>query len=220
MKKTALFGYALGLVIGLFIIFVLPVDQDWHEPGPANSGHENLDCADCHVDAAGTLRQQIQANVGYWLGLRKSGAVFGHYDVSNDNCLACHDRPNDRHPVYRFLEPRFLEARQAISPQRCESCHLEHQGRRVTIDATFCVYCHTDLDLADDPIDVPHIELVAQENWTSCMGCHDFHGNHIMEVPTRLADQMDPQSILDYFLDAPSPYSDTRLYEAKESLDD
>ena len=220
MKKSALFGYAFGSIMAIFILFMLPLNDDWHTLNVANTGHENLECTDCHTIAPGTPRQQIQTNTKAFLGFRETGVDFGHHDVTNENCLACHDRPNDNHPVYRFNEPRFVEARQAIQPQLCESCHLEHQGRRVTIDTTFCVHCHTDLDLTDDPIDVPHVELVANEDWTSCLGCHDFHGNHVMEIPVRIENTIDTQLIEAYFENEPSPYSNERLYVPKERLDE
>lgn len=220
MKKQALFGYALGLVVAIFILFVLPVDDRWHTLGTANTGHETLECTDCHMSAPGSFRQQIQANVKAFLGLRETGTDFGYADVTNATCLSCHARPNDSHPVFRFNEPRFVDARRAIQPQRCESCHLEHQGRRVTIGATFCVHCHTDLDLADDPIDVPHVNLVASEDWQSCLGCHDFHGNHRRQVPVRMADAISVPLIEAYFQDDDSPYSTERFYGAKESLNE
>lgn len=97
-------------------------------PGDFNTGHENLTCNECHESADGTIRQQIQSNISYLLGNRETLAVFNLQSPDNKDCLACHNREDDKHPVYRFNEPRFIEARKAIQPQKCVSCHLEHTG--------------------------------------------------------------------------------------------
>lgn len=222
MKDSAKIGYVLGVIGVLFILLMItiPEREEWHARGTPNPGHEDLACTDCHAPAEGTLRQQLQANIRDFVGLREGTVTFGFEDVTNENCQACHDRPNDRHPTFRFLESRFVDARAAIAPQVCESCHLEHQGERVTIGGTYCVYCHTDLDLRDDPIEIPHAELVANEDWESCLQCHDYHGNHIMETPKMEEDMISQQVIEQYFKDGPSPYSDRRLYDAKETLDE
>jgi len=81
-----------------------------------------------YQDAPGSLRQQTQANLRNALGLCDHLADFGKLTVTNESGLGCHERPNDRHPVYRFLEPRFLKARVSLRPQLCVSCHTEHKG--------------------------------------------------------------------------------------------
>jgi hypothetical protein len=222
MRESAKIGYVLGAIIAVFILFMLtmPKRKEWHARGPANPGHESLACTDCHTEAPGSMRQQLQANTRAFFGLRDEGVTFGFENVTNENCQACHDRPNDRHPVSSFTEPRFDDARREIAPQLCESCHLEHQGQRLSIGPTFCMHCHQDLNLSDDPIEVPHVELVANEDWESCLRCHDFHGNHIMRTPTTVENMFSAQAIEAYFEDGASPYSDRRLYYAKESLDE
>jgi hypothetical protein len=68
------------------------------------------------------------------LGLRDSAADFGLQPAGNRECLGCHDFPDERHPqVFRFNEPRFQKARDALHPEYCISCHLEHRGVRVTM---------------------------------------------------------------------------------------
>ena len=98
-------GYLIGLILGLSSIVILSIS--WGEyylmPGPSNVGHENVQCKYCHFSAQGTFRQQIQANVYYLLGKRPAPADFGRKSVSNESCLSCHNRPNERHPVYRFF---------------------------------------------------------------------------------------------------------------------
>lgn len=185
-----------------------------------NTGHESLACDSCHRPADGTIRQQLQANVKYWLGMRKTEADFGNKDVGNADCLQCHERPFDRHPVFRFNEPRFREARQAIAPQNCVSCHREHSDVRVTARSGYCVECHSDLELKNDPIDVSHVDLARQQRWQTCLGCHDFHGNHVMDTPKRLSDAHSLAELDRYFAGGKSPYpNELRARARKERLD-
>jgi len=218
MKPSAKLGYQLGAIIALamLVIIFLPGQESFHALGPANTGHEELGCQDCHISAPGTARQQIQANMRYWIGLRTMPVDFLHEPVMNANCIDCHENPQDNHPVHIFNEPRFAEARVAIAPQNCVSCHLEHEGKRVTAEITYCVECHADLSLPNDPIDISHEQLIADEAWESCLGCHDFHGNHKMELATSVDEALTPIEILQYFEGGPSPYSDEKFYQAKE----
>lgn len=222
-KKARLrqrWGQIAGLGLGLICLamFFLPGMKKLSVRGPMNIGHEDLACADCHVDAPGTARQQIQANVRYWLGARSKPAVFGYERVNNETCISCHERSNDRHPVFRFNEPRFKEARANIKPQECGSCHQEHQGIRVSTSQDFCLNCHGELSMKNDPISVPHETLVKQGAWDTCLGCHDFHGNHQMETPLNLEAAYGTDVIDAYFKGtAPSPYSDAKYFQAKQA---
>ena len=210
-------GYFLGGIIGLSFLTLL--SMSWGEkylmPGPKNVGHQNLDCEYCHIKTPGTFRQQIQANVRYLLGKRSQPVDFGRKIVSNEACLGCHQRSNDRHPVYRFFEPRYKAVREKFKPQFCTSCHLEHSGSRVTIvEFDFCQSCHEKLVLKKDPLSISHKDLIAAERWTSCLGCHDFHGNHKMKTETELSKIISPERILEYFQGAPSPYADKKFHLA------
>ena len=84
-----------------------------------------------HVDirktAPGTVRQQLQAKVQFWLELRATNAAFGHTPVGNEQCTGCHARDQDSDPVHRFLEPRFFEARAELGAESCVSCHRGHK---------------------------------------------------------------------------------------------
>ena len=222
MKPAAVFGYWIGSLLGLaFIIFLLlPQQEEYHANGPANTGHESLKCTDCHRQAPGSTRQQIQAKVRYWLGMRKTSVFFGFSDVTNAECLDCHDRPKDNHPAHRFFEPRFSTARANIHPEKCISCHREHEGVRVTMESRFCSNCHEKLVLKKDPLAITHQQLIKEKKWNSCMVCHDFHGNHIMEVPTKPEEGIEQEQIVDYFKGSPSPYSKQKHYTAKETVDD
>ncbi|MEW6039767.1 MAG: cytochrome c3 family protein [Pseudomonadota bacterium] len=212
-------GFTAGLSLGglTLVALLLPQDEHWHERGPMNTGHETLHCASCHKPAPGTIRQQLQAGVRHALGLRKTAADFGYREVTNEVCLGCHDRPEDRHPVFRFVEPRFAEARAKLRPQWCVSCHLEHQGLRVSLDrVTYCETCHKDTRLKKDPLDIPHQTLITLKQWESCLGCHDFHGNHVMKTRTRVAEVLAPETLRAYFAGAPSPYPQQKRYPAKK----
>ncbi len=223
MKATATFGYGAG-ILALFPLLMMlwsPEQEHLHARGPANTGHEKLSCIDCHLSAPGSFRQQVQANIRYWLGLRSKPADFQFQPVTNNECLACHDRPKDNHSVHRFFEPRFAKARAKISAHKCVSCHLEHQGTRVTIEMAFCSNCHQQLKIKKDPLLVfSHDQLIDSKKWTSCMSCHDFHGNHIMKVTTSLHKGLKQKQILDYFKGGPSPYSKNKHYAAKEKTNE
>src|SRR5689334_24485 len=79
------------------------------DPGLMTPGHQSLACASCHVEAPGTMRQQIQANLRHLLGRRATAAAFGFRAPADAACLGCHVRPEDPHTVQRFAEPRFTE---------------------------------------------------------------------------------------------------------------
>jgi hypothetical protein len=202
-------GIALGLCLGTAALCALlaPGQEHFTAPGRMNVGHEQLACTSCHRPAPGTVRQQIQAGTRYLFGWRETPVDFGFRAVKNEDCQACHERPFDRHPVYRFNEPRFAEARKAIAPQHCASCHQEHSGRRVTVEAGNCRLCHGDLEMKDDPLDVPHATLVKESMWLSCLGCHDFHRTHVMKSATHLADAISAVDVERYFQGAASLYS-------------
>jgi hypothetical protein len=215
-------GVVLGLALTATALtaFFMPGQEQLTARGAMNSGHESLACNGCHRPAPGTLRQQLQAGVRFALGLRSTPADFGNKDVTNDDCLSCHERPFDRHSTFRFDEPRFAAARQAVSPQRCESCHREHSGVRVSVEADYCRHCHSGLELKQDPLDVPHAALVRDKRWETCLGCHDFHGNHLMTPATSLAKASPPAVVARYFAGGPSPYPSTLRQTAKQTRSD
>lgn len=202
-------GLVIGIVAGSALTGWLhtPEQAQLRAPGPANSGHADVACDACHRPAPGTLRQQLQA-ITRDLLVRETGRVdLGYRAVGNAECERCHDRPDDRHPVYRFLEPRFADARAALHPEQCAACHREHAGVRVTLpDATYCRQCHAELELESDPLDVPHHELVRTKRWETCLGCHDYHGNHGMEAPVHLDSAISPDAIETYLRGGSSPY--------------
>lgn len=220
-RKRQVIGMAVGVVLTLicYVVLSLPANEDLVSLGPLNTGHEELECVDCHTKAPGTALQQMQANFMHAIGQRKNEVEFGHLDVDTKKCQGCHDRPNDRHPVHRFKETRFADARKALDPTQCETCHLEHKGVRLTLEvtqATYCKNCHEDLEMKNDPLDVSHEQLIKEEKWATCLQCHDFHGNHFMESATKLKDTISIAEIQAYFDGEPSPYSDRKKYIAKK----
>jgi Cytochrome c3 len=216
-RPLKLAAYALGaaLATAALAAVVMPQVARFHAKGPANTGHAELACTDCHKEAPGNTRQQLQAKVQFWLGRRANDVAFGHDKVGNEPCAGCHAREQDSHPVHRFLEPRFAEARAALGAESCVSCHREHTGVRVTMPATACATCHGDLDLKREPLDVSHRELVARKDWQTCLGCHDFHGNHKRTTPTRLNAAFPAAAIRDYLAGGPSPYGNDMKYPTK-----
>ena len=217
-KPAKIFAYLLGggvVAMTVAVVLALPQADRFHAKGPANTGHEILACSACHKPAPGTVRQQIQAKVQFWLGMRATNVIFGRERVGNEQCIGCHARDQDSHPVHRFLEPRFSEARTELGAESCASCHREHKGVRVTVAPVACATCHQKLELKHDPLDVPHRELVARKQWASCLGCHDFHGNHKRETQTRLIDAYSEAAIVEYLAGGSSPYGRDFKFPAK-----
>ena len=123
----------------------------------------------------------------------------------------CHDNPDDRYPVSQFKDPEFALARQATGLQSCIGCHQQHQNSRVTVSIEVCRHCHQDTTIDDDPVDVSHAVLVEQSRWDTCLGCHDFHGNHDFQAPTMISNKLSQEEILDYLKAGESPYGYRRL---------
>jgi len=137
--------------------------------------------------------------VRYVLGLRETPVDFGYAAVQSGQCLTCHARPNERHPIYRFREPRFADAVQKVEARSCLGCHSEHRPEILTAKSTLCQACHEDLVVKNDPVDVLHVTLVGQDNWSSCLGCHDFHGNHALKPPSQTTAALPEAVIWAYF---------------------
>lgn len=185
-------------------------------PGRMTAGHENISCGECHKPAPGAARQQIQANVRYWVGLREHGAYFGNVPVTAAACASCHVRKADTHPTYRFREPRFLDAVNRLDARDCLSCHIEHRHRRVLAKADQCQLCHDKLIVKNDPLDIHHSTLAKNADWPSCLGCHDYHGNHERKAQTVFQDRF-PRSAIDFYMaDGPSPYGAAKKEKAKQ----
>lgn len=219
MRKTAYIGYGIGIIISVLIIAFLSINSlhSWRVEGEPNTGHENLDCNECHEAATGSLQQQIQSNIQYLLSQRNDLAAFNFETPDNKDCLACHERENDRHKVHRFNEPKYKKARQKIKPQFCNSCHQEHNGVRVTVAIDTCKFCHQKTVIKDDPIDVSHQDLIKTQAWSTCLSCHDFHGNHFNKVPKKLEDMIPTSDIQDYFDGGKDPYSKKKRVLSKET---
>jgi hypothetical protein len=219
-RKRQMTGILVGITLlaVTFAIIMWPGNEQLTSLGPMNIGHETLKCNACHVKAKGNVFQQFGANTQHIFGMRKKPVTFGHEDVSNNTCKSCHQRPDDRHPVHRFMEPRFAEVRNQIHPEKCESCHREHNSVRLVIDDTgYCQNCHKDTELKKDPLmDVSHSVLISQNKWSTCLQCHDFHGNHIMETPVAMKDTIPLRLIKAYILGGISPYSAKKKHKAKK----
>src|SRR5262249_46229354 len=79
-RPLKLAAYAIGAALATVALIAVMVPQGarFHAKGPANTGHAALECTDCHQEAPGSTRQQLQAKVQFWLGARANDAAFGH----------------------------------------------------------------------------------------------------------------------------------------------
>lgn len=213
--RARAYGIATVAMVCAVGVLLLPGRERLRAAGPANTGHEALACGQCHTLADGTVRQQLQANVRHLAGLRATGADFVHRPVENDDCTACHSNEDDRHAPYRFNEPRFAEARQAIAPQQCVSCHAEHTGERVTREGTFCSECHSDMEVRQDPITPTHAALAADQKWGTCLSCHDYHGNHVRTTPNRFDQALPEAAVIRYLRGGPDVYGNRLRFPAR-----
>ena len=210
-------AYVAGIALAAAPMLLLTQPLEPSRPhGHPNIGHERLQCVACHVASPGSMRQVFQAKVKHALGWRQTGAVLGMQPVTSATCVQCHANADDRHPTHRFLEPRFAEARAAIAPQVCVSCHREHSATRFTAaNAGYCVNCHKDLQVKDDRTSPTHDFLVRTNQWATCLQCHDYHGNHKWTAPLRLQDGNTLEALNRYLKDGPSPYGET-IVKARE----
>lgn len=214
VRRTAL-ATALPVAGLSALVFFQNGETDWISKGPIQHGHQDLACDTCHKVAPGTARQQIQASLAALFDPAKSMPHFGTSPVASADCLACHQRPNERHPIWRFREPRFISAAEVVNATTCLGCHSEHRDERVNASVDFCKACHEGLSLKVDPLDIPHHEIIAAKKWETCLGCHDFHGNHARKPPLKYLDAHDLDRLIDYLKAGPNPYGDAKLYEAK-----
>ncbi len=215
LRKRQFIGGIIGVLVGVVAFFMLTLEsnESYVSVGPMNVGHDDISCVACHAKAKGNLLQQVQSNISHAVGARKTDVDFGTKDVTLNNCLECHDRPNDRHPTHRFSEPRFKDAIKVIDATTCITCHSEHHGERVSVATMdYCLNCHQDLSVEDDPLDVDHKTLIANKSWSTCIQCHDFHGNHKYEVPTKIKDTIPTQIIKDYFKGGVDPFGNDKKY--------
>lgn len=199
-------AYALGAVTAITagLLLTLPSLAPALVSGPFNTGHTALECESCHAQAPGTLRQQLQAKTAHLTGFRKGDAKFLHLSVGNATCNNCHTRPQDTHPTHLFMEARYQSIRNTLAPHQCAACHREHSGVRVTLaNGRFCSSCHEKIELKHDPLEMPrspsHAALTATARWDTCMGCHDYHGNHLKKTPQSLAAAIPEPALIDYF---------------------
>lgn len=198
------FAFGLALVAGLV---AMPDYGRSVVPGHMVPDHEDLACTKCHTPAPGSVRQQVRANLLHWAGFRSTGASFGHEPVAAASCRGCHARDNDRHPSFRFREPRFQTINRTLDARNCLTCHSEHKATRVSNDGMFCVSCHEDMKARKEVIKPTHAELSAAKRWDSCLTCHDFHGNHPVKAPHLFDQAHDLRAVRAYLANGADPYS-------------
>lgn len=217
-KHSRVYITASLISVMVVLVIIYPSNEKLHAHGPMNAGHEELHCVDCHKPAKGTLRQQLQANVKFMFWLRPQIATIGFEKVTNKQCLDCHQRETDNHPIYRFIEPKFAKVRGLLQPQNCSSCHLEHSAKRVTIKNGFCQHCHKKLSIKKDVLSTTHVSLISDKKWQTCLGCHDYHGNHLMTINKNINTIFSEKTINNYFSGTGSLYSKDKKYKTRKPL--
>lgn len=218
LRKRQFYGILIGLFIAIItiacLLFVKPAEE-YLSIGPMNTGHDDFSCNTCHSDAKGNWIQQIQSNTECAIGLRKSMVDFGSLPVATKKCLSCHERDNDRHPTHRFLEPKYKDAIKTIDVTNCNTCHSEHNGVRISLaEGNYCINCHSDTKIKNDPINIPHAELFKKGMWSTCLQCHDFHGNHQAQAATKMKDTIPISVIKTYFKGGEDPYKGVKKFKA------
>lgn len=217
LRKRQTIGLIIGTLLGVlfYVLLTLESNEKYLSIGPMNLGHEEFSCITCHADANGNLWQQIQSNSHYVLGIEDRAFDFGSVDVDTKKCLDCHERDNDRHPTHRFNEPKYKDVLREINTTNCNTCHSEHHGKRVTLNkANYCINCHADLIVKNDPLDFSHENLIEHKQWGTCIQCHDFHGNHEYKTSIKMEDTIPQKKIMEYFNGGKDPYSDVKKYIA------
>lgn len=216
-RRRQVYGMLVGLICSAIAVISLkqPDNEPWLSKGPLISGHKDLNCSSCHYEAEGTIRQQLQAKTKFSLGLRHEDLEFGTLKVNNAACQSCHDRPDDHHPVFRFNEARFSEARKTMDATQCSSCHAEHTATLASVpQESMCLSCHQNLKIKNDPLEIPHERLIANPLVISCLQCHDYHGNHELKLATSIKDTIPVQAILSYLRSGADPYAKEKLKKA------
>ncbi|MGI9331903.1 MAG: hypothetical protein ACR2RL_01980 [Gammaproteobacteria bacterium] len=79
---------------------------------------------------------------------------------------------------------------------------------------------HEETRLKNDPLDITHAALIAAERWQTCLGCHDFHGNHVMKTKARVAEIWPHPQLQAFFAGGPSPYPQTLYHKATDGIRD
>jgi hypothetical protein len=69
-------------------------------------------------------------------------------------------------------------------------------------------------------VDVSHERLIARDRWETCLGCHDFHGNHVMTTATTVKGVISSARLRAYFDGGPSPFGEVRRHKARKEPGD
>ena len=102
-------------------------------------------------------------------------------------------------PFSRFKEIRFAEQRKELGIHECRACHSEHSGTRMSIlPSNYCRSCHENTEIKTTRW-ILSIRIYSEmEKWNTCLQCHDFHGNHIYEVPQKMKDTIPLLEVQNY----------------------
>ena len=72
------------------------------------------------------------------------------------------------------------------------------------------------MEVSFDSAQPSHAELLENEDWATCLQCHDFHGNHVRDVPRKLTQGISQEIVLRYLKGGPDPYGAEKTFTANQ----
>ena len=80
--------------------------------------------------------------------------------------------------------------------------------------SNYCRSCHENTEIKDDRW-ILSIRIYSEmENGNTCLQCHDFHGNHIYEVPQKMKDTIPLLEVQNYLKGEKVIYSTRKHHKA------
>ena len=182
LRKYALTGYALALVVGVSLVagyaavemssapvfcgschIMKPYYDSWQA-----SSHDQVKCVDCHI-APGLFSEVEKKYEAVSMVARYFTGTYGDApwaEVDDSACLECHERRLLQGEqlfgsVHFDHRPHLVELRRG-KKLRCTSCHSQIvQGSHITVTSTTCTLCH-------------FAGATPGEGTAECTSCHDL----------------------------------------------
>ncbi len=155
---------------GVFAALYIGGDRTVLLPGQTAGAHHQMEiaCETCHTAAPFESQAKIRKKI-------------------NKTCVTCHKDElkagDDSHPKKKFTNPRMASYWEDVDGRFCTTCHAEHlpeesQPMMLTLQADFCIACHSEgeQDIRKDR------ESHADLTFDTCAsaGCHNYHDNRAL----------------------------------------